>query len=204
MRYLCSLFTICIFGAIPFGCNRTQPSPSLPAAKGQVPPGIPAPLPLPGPAVKGTQQPVAPATTPPDSGGPLAYKVNAFKTLDSVKYSSGGIVLNVAPKEGLSILAVDLTVQNKSTQWEKYNSSWFQIVNGAGKTIDAKYMGFGANIYWSGSGSSSDSDGVAFLKFKGDIISNEWELAPAKSYTETYYFEIPVQTQGPRFEVVKR
>lgn len=110
----------------------------------------------------------------------------------------------MAPKEGLSILAVNLTVQNKSKQWEKYNSSWFQIVNGAGKMIDAKYMGFGANIYWSGSGSSSDSDGVAFLKFKGDMISNEWELAPAKSYTAEYFFEIPAQTQGLRFEFVRR
>lgn len=204
MRCLCSLFTICSFVAILSGCNRTQPSASTPLAKGQVPPGIPAPAPPPGPAVKGTQQPVAPATTAPDSGAPLAYTVNALKTLDSVKYSSGGIALNVVPKAGLSILAVNLTVQNKSAQWEKYNSSWFQLVNGAGKTIDAKYMGFGANIYWSGSGSSADRDGVAFLRFKGDMISNEWELAPAKSYTETYYFELPVQTQEPRFEVVKK
>lgn len=199
MRYSCLLFTVCLFVANTSGCSRTPPTS---VTKGQEFPSVPSP-PL-GQAVKGTQQPVAPVSIAPSTGGPLTYKVNSLKTQDSVKYSSGGIVLNVAPKEGSSILVVNLTVQNTSKQWETYNSYWFQIVNGAGKTIDAKYMGFGANIYWSGSGSSTDSDGVAFLKFKGDMVKNEWELAPAKSYTEAYFFEIPAQTQGTRFEVVKR
>lgn len=202
MKYFCLLFTVCLFVTIPSGCNKTPPKSSAPATKGKEFPSVP--VPPPGQAVKGTQQPVAPVSIAPNTGGPFTYKVNSLKTQNSVKYSSGGIVLNVAPKEGSSILVVNLTVQNDSKQWDKYNSSWFQIVNDAGKPIDAKFMGFGTNIYWSGSGSSSDSGGGTFLKFKGDTVSNEWELAPGKSYTEAYFFEIPAQTQGPRFEVVKR
>ena len=222
MRYFCLLFTVCLFVTIPSGCNRVPPTSSAPATKGQELPSVlkvpptssapatkgqelpSAPSPPPGQAAKESQQPVAPVSIAPNTGGPITYKVNSLKTQNSVKYSSGGIVLNVAPKEGSSILEVNLTVQNDSKQWETYKSSWFQIVNDAGKPIDVKFMGFGTNIYWSGSGSSSDSDGFTFLKFKGDMVSNEWELAPGKSYTAAYFFSIPAQTQGPRFEVVKR
>ena len=202
MRYFCLLFTVCLFVTIPSGCNRVPPTSSAPATKGQELPSVPSPPP--GQAAKESQQPVAPVSIAPNTGGPITYKVNSLKTQNSVKYSSGGIVLNVAPKEGSSILEVNLTVQNDSKQWETYKSSWFQIVNDAGKPIDVKFMGFGTNIYWSGSGSSSDSDGFTFLKFKGDMVSNDWDLAPGKSYTEAYFFAIPAQTQGPRFEVVKR
>jgi hypothetical protein len=165
-------------------------------------------------AIKSAAPGPLPTVSP--TAGPLTFQVKSFKTQNSYDYGytkEKRISVNNAND---TLLVVNISARNGGKAWETFSSSSFRIVDKDGKSVDAHFLGFGNNVTASGSivmqdWSSLSVDGDTFLKYKGRIDSLDpkntlvdWELAHSKTYTETFVFVIPAQTQGPRFEMAKK
>lgn len=160
--------------------------------------------------------PKQPAALVPLTAGHLTFQVKSLKPQKSYEYRDFRGNASITAKADDTLLVVNLSVQNGGQAWETFSSSSFRIVDKDGKPVDAPFQGFGNNVIASGTIGigeikTSDGDGNTFLKCKGKIDTLEpkntlveWELAPGKSHTETIVFVISAQTQGPRFEMVKK